>query len=220
MRINRRVLSIVLCLVLIAVFSLTIAYAALNAVLNISGNANVTASDWSLKIEKLDIMSVMSEEDLARCSSEFTCVDNYIYFGDVTIEKFPVVSGTSIKDFAFSLTKPGDEVYLAFKVTNNGTIPAKLSSITNSIPHIESSNNNTSDVIWGETNIVFNGNMWKNFSSQFPVDSILCPGDAAQLQVYLIIPEDVKTIPSSGLIISNLETKIVFEQVDKSVCSN
>ena len=46
--INRKNLSIVLCLVVVSVFTLTIAYAALNAVLTIQGNARVSAADWDI----------------------------------------------------------------------------------------------------------------------------------------------------------------------------
>ena len=219
MRINRRVLSIVLCLVLIAVFSLTIAYAALNAVLNISGNANVTASDWSLKIEKLDVMSIMSEEDLAMCSSELTCVDNYIYFGDVTIEKFPVVAGTSIKDFAVSLTKPGDGVEFCYTITNNGSIPAKLESINYKTPQITSSTNNQNDIAWGTKNFQYDS-IIEDISdgSSIEIGDVLCPGDSKML-FFVTGVWITDTVSSSKLSISNLGTDYVFVQADKNLCN-
>ena len=45
---DRKVLTLGLCLILVCIFTLTIAYAALNAILTISGNAEVIASDWNI----------------------------------------------------------------------------------------------------------------------------------------------------------------------------
>ena len=48
---DRKTLSLVLCLVIVSVFTLTIAYAALNAVLTIQGNAEVVASTWNIYLD-------------------------------------------------------------------------------------------------------------------------------------------------------------------------
>ena len=49
--VNSKILSIVLCVILVCVFTLTIAYAALSAVLTISGSAEVVASNWAIPLE-------------------------------------------------------------------------------------------------------------------------------------------------------------------------
>ena len=48
--INRKTLYIILCIVLVSAFSLTIAYAALSVTLNITGNAQVVASNWDVHL--------------------------------------------------------------------------------------------------------------------------------------------------------------------------
>ena len=45
---DRKVLTLGLCMILVCVFTLTIVYAALSAVLTISGNARVSAADWDI----------------------------------------------------------------------------------------------------------------------------------------------------------------------------
>ena len=45
---DRRILTLGLSIVLVCVFTLTIAYSALSAVLTISGNAKVSAADWDI----------------------------------------------------------------------------------------------------------------------------------------------------------------------------
>ena len=47
---DRKVLTFGLCLIFVSVFTLTIAYAALNAVLTIQGSAQVTSADWDIHL--------------------------------------------------------------------------------------------------------------------------------------------------------------------------
>ena len=47
---DRKVLYGILAIVLVCVFTLTIAYAALNAVLTIQGSAQVTSADWDIHL--------------------------------------------------------------------------------------------------------------------------------------------------------------------------
>ena len=45
---DRKTLTLGLCLILICIFTLTVAYSALSAVLTIQGNARVSAADWDI----------------------------------------------------------------------------------------------------------------------------------------------------------------------------
>ena len=61
---DRKTLSLVLCLVLVSVFTLTVAYSALNAVLTISGNARVSAADWDIYLNNPRVTSGSATTDV------------------------------------------------------------------------------------------------------------------------------------------------------------
>ena len=103
--INRKTLSIILCLVLISVLTLTIAYAALNAVLTIQGNAEVTASTWNIYLDNA-ILSPGSEDT-----------------------SNPTITGTNKVEFQTTLNQPGDFYEFTVDVVNAGTIDAMIASV-------------------------------------------------------------------------------------------
>lgn len=114
MRVNRKILSIILCIVMISVFSLTIAYAALNAVLNISGNAEVSASTWDVYLLNVQVKSGSVNSDT------------------------PVINGGNTVSFSTTLNMPGDFFEFTVDVVNNGSIDAMIDSVTKS-PTLSSS---------------------------------------------------------------------------------
>ena len=101
---DRKVLTLGLCLILVCVFTLTIAYAALNAVLTISGNAQVVASSWDIKLSNPKVKS----------GSATTAV--------------PTISGNTLT-FNTTLSMPGDYYEFTVDVVNNGSIDAMISSV-------------------------------------------------------------------------------------------
>ena len=103
--INRKTLSIVLCLVVVSVFTLTIAYAALNAVLTIQGNAEVIASTWNIYLDNA-ILSPGSED---------------VYD--------PTITGTNKVEFETTLDQPGEFYEFTVDVVNAGTIDAMIASV-------------------------------------------------------------------------------------------
>ena len=101
---DRKVLTLGLCLVLVCVFTLTIAYAALNAVLTISGNAQVTASNWDIHLANPKVTN-----------------------GSVNTT-IPTISG-NILNFNTTLTTPGDFYEFTVDVVNNGSIDAIINNV-------------------------------------------------------------------------------------------
>ena len=81
---DRKVLTLGLCLILVCVFTLTIAYAALNAVLTISGNASVVASTWDIYLENPRVISESATTDV------------------------PTIVGNNTLKFNTTLNMPGD----------------------------------------------------------------------------------------------------------------
>ena len=92
----------VLCL---CVFTLTIAYAALSAVLTISGNARVSAADWDVYLSNPKVTS-----------------------GSVSTDA-PHINGTTAS-FSTTLNMPGDFYEFTIDVVNDGSINAIIESVT------------------------------------------------------------------------------------------
>ena len=102
---DRKVLTLGLCLVVICVFTLTVAYAALNAVLTISGNAEVVSSTWDIYL------------------------DNPRVTGGSATTNVPVIKTSSTLEFETTLNMPGDFYEFVVDVVNAGSIDAMIENV-------------------------------------------------------------------------------------------
>ena len=102
---DRKILYLVLCIAVVSVFTLTIAYAALSATLTISGNADVVASNWDIHLENPKVKN----------GSVSTTV--------------PTITGGNSLSFNTTLTKPGDYYEFTVDVVNGGSIDAMIDSV-------------------------------------------------------------------------------------------
>ena len=103
---DRKVLTLGLCLVVVCVFTLTIAYAALNAVLTIQGSAQVTSSNWDIHLANPKV----------RNGSATTTV--------------PSIITSSTVEFSTTLNMPGDFYEFTIDVVNAGSIDAMIENVT------------------------------------------------------------------------------------------
>ena len=103
---DRKVLTLGLCLVAICVFTLTIAYAALNAVLTIQGSAQVSSADWDVHLANPKVTN-----------------------GSVTTTVPTLTTGKSLT-FSTTLNMPGDFYEFTVDVVNSGSIDAMIESVT------------------------------------------------------------------------------------------
>ena len=102
---DRKNLFLILCLVIIGVFTLTIAYSALSTVLTIQGNARVAAANWDIYL------------DNARVTS-----------GSATTNK-PVIKTSSTLEFSTTLNMPGDYYEFVVDVVNDGDLDAMIGNV-------------------------------------------------------------------------------------------
>ena len=102
---NRKVLYLVLSIVCILIFTLTIAYAALNTVLKITGNAEVVASSWDIRLENAVVKN-----------------------GSVN-SNVPTISNNTTASFSATLTNPGDYYAFTIDIVNKGSIDAMVDSV-------------------------------------------------------------------------------------------
>lgn len=102
---NRKFLYVILCVILISILSLTLAYAALFVSLNINGNAEVVGSNWDIYLANIKVNenSVSGDE--------------------------PFIINSKEVSFTTNLVKPGDFYEFTVDVVNGGTIDAMIESV-------------------------------------------------------------------------------------------
>ena len=103
--VDSKILTLGLCLVVVCIFTLTIAYAALNAVLTISGNAEVVSSTWDIYLTNPKVVNGSVSSDV------------------------PVIKSKCSVEFSVVLNMPGDYYEFTVDVVNNGTIDAMIENI-------------------------------------------------------------------------------------------
>ena len=101
---NRKILYIILSIVLILVCTLTMAYAVLSVTLNISGSAEVAASNWDIHFENINVTTGSS--------------------GSV-----PTIKDNTTVNFTTTLNMPGDYYIFTVDIVNDGSIDAMIDSI-------------------------------------------------------------------------------------------
>ena len=101
---DRKTLTLGLCLILICIFTLTVAYSALSAVLTINGNARVSAADWDIYL------------------------DNPRVTGGSATTDIPIVNGVTAT-FNTTLNMPGDFYEFVVDVVNGGDIDAMIENV-------------------------------------------------------------------------------------------
>ena len=101
---DRKFLITTLSLAIVCIFTLTIAYSALSAVLTISGNARVSAADWDIYLDSPRVTS-----------------------GSATTN-VPIVNGVTAT-FNTTLNMPGDFYEFVVDVVNGGDIDAMIENV-------------------------------------------------------------------------------------------
>ena len=102
---DRKMLYTMLSLVLVCVFTLTIAYSALSAVLTIQGNARVSAADWDIYLNNPRVTN-----------------------GSATTN-VPEIKTSSTLEFSTTLNMPGDFYEFVVDVVNSGDIDAMIENV-------------------------------------------------------------------------------------------
>ncbi len=103
---GRKTLYLVLAIVMISVFTLSIAYAAMSAVLEIHGNSEVTASTWDIHLDNIKVTS-----------------------GSVSGSD-PSITSPTTATFSTTLNNPGDFYEFTVDVVNDGTVDAMIDGVS------------------------------------------------------------------------------------------
>lgn len=211
---DRKKLFSILFLVLIGVLSLSIVYAALSTTLLISGTAEVQSASWGVMIETMPVDEYYGSE----ISEVPYYKDNFLWGGYSEILDYGQINGTTISNINVSVMAPGDFVAGLYKVTNTGSIPMVFDSYDIFDLVITSDDGNQSDVEWGYTNVISNLEVIKDEETSVRIGDVICPGDYFYLALEIGI-DDVDSIPSDSLNISNWGSNLVFVQGGSDLCS-
>ena len=102
---DRKTLYMILGIVMVSVLTLTVVYAALSTTLNINGNAEVSAVNWDIYLDNVQLNS-----------------------GSATTN-VPTITDKTTASFTTTLTKPGDFYEFTIDVVNDGSVDAMIDSV-------------------------------------------------------------------------------------------
>ena len=108
---NNKIQNIMLGVLAVGLIGLTVAYASLSQNLTINGTAKVAAATWDVHFEGMNAGAATGYATLP------------------TTGKL-AASGTSVSGSIGTLKAPGDTITYTFKVKNNGSINAKVNSVS------------------------------------------------------------------------------------------
>ena len=97
----------------LAMFALSIAFAAMSTTLNIHGTAKVQPASWQIRFANLNEPTIT---------------------GGASVLTAPTLTDTLIGTFSVRLTGPGDAITYTFDIVNAGTINAVLGTLTDATP--------------------------------------------------------------------------------------
>lgn len=106
---KRLINLLVLAGLVFGIIGITVAFAAIQTTLQITGTATMNTATWGVKFENL------SSPTLG---------------GDASVTTAPTLADTSIGTFAVEITNSGDSVAYTFDVTNTGSLDAKIGTFT------------------------------------------------------------------------------------------
>ena len=204
-----------LLFIVIAFASLTIAYAALSTTLKITGTGTVIESRWNFYLGNGISLSGREQETT----------------GSATYQK-PTFNGTTAS-YEITLVKPGDSVTYYFKLFNTGTLDGEIAAITNSTPKCTSSTGNVADESLVCDNLIYEvsyndgtnlsmGDIYTHHAEGNQPNVCLngtTRGISKSMKVTIKFNENVTSVPTSSVTVSNLATTINLIQTDK-VCES
>ena len=122
---NRKIKTLSLVALIVAVLGLGVAFAALSSKLTINGSAKAQAGSWNIHFAKTLDMPTQTT-------------------GDASFTE-PTLSDTSILGFKATVTKPGDSVTYYFDIVNSGTVDALIEDYVFKTGYLECSGSRVSD---------------------------------------------------------------------------
>lgn len=190
---ERKIKTLSIIALIVAVLGLTVAFAALSTTLNITGTAKVPneTTSWDIHFDNL----------------------NTELIGEGKVTTAPTVSATEIKGYEVSILKPGDGAKFTFDVVNSGKIDATLSSITELKPVCTVTNPESSaeaDKVCADLTYTLT---YTDSGDAVAANDVLNKGTTKNLTLTLVYNNNVSTtLPSDDVTIEGLAISLIYTQ--------
>lgn len=171
---------------IVGIISMTVAYANFSSRLLIKSSTKVNASNWSVHFANLKQVE-NSSDNTAKVKSPAVISD----------------SSTIISGLSMTLNKPGDSVTYTFDIVNDGDINAKISSYVLGTPVCESMPSFCNNI---EYTLKYTD------GTEIRVGDTLNVGESRNVTMKISLSNDVSQMPTSSLIISNLNAYFDYVQ--------
>lgn len=189
---ERKIKTLSVVALIVAVLGLTVAFAALSQTLTINGTASVDAASWDIHFANLS-------------TGQTT--------GAATVKTEAQISGeknTTIGDYDVIITKPGDSITYTFDVVNAGTVDANLGELTKNVKPTCTSNSGVS----ADETIVCDGLTYSltytDSGNEVKQNDTLDKGTTKNMT--LTLDYDSDSVPSDDVAISGLGITLKYTQ--------
>lgn len=187
---NNKIKNVLLGILLVAVLTLSIAFAALSATLTINAQATVkNGTAWSVKFQEKSGQSAI-------------CVAS----SNASVKTQPTITSTSFSGLVAEFKAPGDKVVCTWEVTNAGSIDAKIATFTKGTP-TSSDASVTSKINYSLTYNTESGTAVAK-DDTLPATT----GNTKTLVLTIGYDSSATYIPSTDVVVSGFDTTIIYEQ--------
>jgi hypothetical protein len=187
---RRKTKIVAIIVLLISIICTTVAFAVMSTTLTINGTGLMDPENWEVKFANL--------------SSSIT--------GAASITTAATIQNdTTIGDFVIKLTKPGDSATYTFDVVNDGSIDAKLITLTKGTPSVTGTAgaSKTSDETIVSGNLTYSLT-YTTGGAAVAQDDTLDAGETKNMT--LTLSYNGNTLPVDDVAIGNLGITLVYEQ--------
>ncbi len=196
---NRNTKTLIIIGLCVAILGLTVGYAALSSVLNITGTAKTgtLATNWNIKFKN------------ASCEKT-----GYAIAGNITTE------GTSLTLSDSVLVSPSDEVICTFDVVNEGTIDAEVTSVTvpniNNFTYVGSGTNKENDESIVQNGIISEMKYNNETKDEIQIGDSLNVGESKSVYIKISYKEEMMSLPENDVEINDIYAEIIYGQKGSS----
>ena len=196
---SRNTKTLIIIGLCVSILGLTVGYAALSSVLNITGTAKTgtLATNWNIKFKN------------ASCEKT-----GYAIAGNITTE------GTSLTLSDSVLVSPSDEVICTFDVVNEGTIDAEVTSVTvpniNNFTYVGSGTNKENDESIVQNGIISEMKYNNETKDEIQIGDSLNVGESKSVYIKISYKEEMMSLPENDVEINDIYAEIIYGQKGSS----
>lgn len=193
---ERKIKTLSLVALVVAVLGLTVAFAALSAQLTIEGSATVSKASWDVHFANLSAPTITGGSSVKPMTSDLG-----IQADNTTAIKLPKMT----------FTKPGDTITYTVDVVNSGTINAKVGTAPICKITYDDTNTNAADKDMVDPNFVCK----LTYSDDAEIsanDELNSNSGTKTMKLTIGYSADAEKVPSNDVIISEIKVEMKYVQ--------